>query len=345
MEKWIKDIEYWYQQNKRNLPWRIDQDPYHIWISEIMLQQTRIEAVINYYKKFMEEIPSISFLADIEEDKLLKLWEGLGYYSRARNLKKAAQMIQNEYHGVFPTTYQELVKLPGIGDYTASAISSICFNEKQATIDGNVLRVYTRLKNDFSNIDLLNTKKRIQKEIINKLPVNSGAFNEALMELGETICIPNGTPQCEICPIKKYCIAYAKNTYSELPKRNPKIEKKELEYTVLLFKKDNQFIIQKREQPGILTKMWEFPNVEGHLTIKKIKNYLEEFYSLSLDKIKIKKSISTTHIFTHQKWKMISYIIEVEDLPNKIWKTEEEIIEEYAIPTAFQPFIKVLKEK
>lgn len=342
MKRCQKEIEVWYQKNKRNLPWRKDKEPYHVWISEIMLQQTRIEAVINYYQKFMQEIPTIQDLSKIEEEKLLKLWEGLGYYNRARNLKKAAQKIESEYQGDFPNSYDKLRTLPGIGDYTASAIASICFDEAQATIDGNVLRVYTRFYNDNSNIDSISTKKKIQKEIIKILPKKSGEFNEALMEIGETICIPNGVPICQKCPLKKYCQSKKLKNYLNLPVRSEKKAKKIIKYTVFLLKYQNQVIIKKRTTSSLLKNLWEFPNIEGHLTLPQVKKYLQKKnFSYS----KIKKSNSYTHIFTHQSWNMISYIVELNKKPEESVKTIPEIKEKYALPTAFQPFIKVLEEE
>lgn len=342
MNEYIDQIETWYLKNKRDLPWRRDQEPYHVWISEIMLQQTRIEAVIGYYERFMKEIPSISALAIISEDRLLKLWEGLGYYNRARNLKRAAIMIEEQYGGVFPSTYDEIIQLPGIGDYTASAISSICFKEKQATIDGNVLRVYTRFYNDFSNVDVLSVRRRIQREIIAILPEDSGSFNEALMEIGEVICIPNGNPLCDLCPLQKGCMARKKNTYFDLPIKKEKKIKKEILYTVFLFQYEDTFVIEKRGSLGILSNMWQFPNVEGHLTLQGVKTYLND---RGICYHRVRKGISYQHIFTHQKWNMISYLIELKQPMETVMRKRDCIMENYAIPTAFQPFLKAIMEE
>ena len=213
MNSVVDELLIWYEQQKRNLPWRNDINPYHVWISEIMLQQTRIEAVIPYYERFMKELPIISSLASVDEDFLMKLWEGLGYYNRARNLKKAAIKIMNEYDGIFPNTYSEIIKLPGIGEYTASAISSICFGEKQVTVDGNVMRVFTRFYNDSSNISKNNTKKKIHDKLLSILPVDVGNFNQALMELGEVVCIHNGIPKCNDCPLRRSCQSYKNSNY------------------------------------------------------------------------------------------------------------------------------------
>ena len=196
-EKLIK----WYEENQRQLPWRKEPTPYHVWISEIMLQQTRIEAVKKYYETFMKELPTIESLAKVDEEKLLKLWEGLGYYSRARNLKKAAILVQEKYEGKMPSSYSELLQLPGIGEYTAGAIASICFQEQVPAIDGNVLRVVARLTANSQDILLPQVKKQITNQVKQILPKQAGKFNQAIMELGETICIPKGNINCNECPI------------------------------------------------------------------------------------------------------------------------------------------------
>lgn len=340
MKKITNLLLEWYDIYKRNLPWREDQDPYHVWISEIMLQQTRVETVIEYYKRFIKEIPSISCLATIEEDRLLKLWEGLGYYTRAKNLKKAAMIIQEKYNGKFPNTYEEILSLPGIGEYTASAIGSICFSLKEITIDGNVLRVYMRIYNCRDNIDDLKVKRKVRSQLKLIIPDRSGDFNQALMELGEIICLPSGIPKCEICPIKKYCQAYQEKTYMNLPIRNLKKQKKIERYTVLLICYHDQIAIQKREKKGLLSDMWQFPNIEGHLDLEKVTKYLTDYISID-------QSIQYTHIFTHRKWNMISYYIKIDDKQKYLqyhFVTLTEMDQKYSIPTAFQPFKKTLEQ-
>lgn len=345
MQKIVNPLLEWYCQNKRILPWRIDKDPYHVWISEIMLQQTRIEAVIGYYQRFMEELPTIIDLANCSQDKLLKLWEGLGYYNRVRNLQKAAKIIVEQYNQIFPNSYQEILALPGIGEYTASAISSICFSLKEATVDGNVLRVYMRVNNRYDNIDDMKIRKKVRGELIRIMPEDSGSFNEALMELGETICIPNGVPKCDKCPIKCFCKAYQNKTYLELPVRQSKKEKKVENYTVFLFAFQDMLAISKRKNTGLLHSMWQFPNIESLLRITEIEKYLNEN---NIGFSKIKKAISYTHVFTHKKWNMCSYLIELNekiDFNDIIWVSLKELDDFYAIPTAFQPFKKYLERK
>ncbi|MBD9085265.1 A/G-specific adenine glycosylase [bacterium] len=331
----------WYHQNKRELPWRKDQNPYHIWISEIMLQQTRIEAVIGYYDRFIKRLPSIQDLAQINDDELLKLWEGLGYYTRARNLKKAAIMIMEEYDGIFPNTFEQIMSLPGIGEYTASAIGSICFSLKEVTIDGNVLRVYMRLQNCYDNVDDLKIRKKVRNELQKIMPEEAGDFNQALMELGETICLPNGIPKCSECPLKDFCKGYQNDTYLELPIKNKKKDKKEEEYTILLFYYKNQFVLEKRKESGLLQNLWQFPNIQGHFTKKQLENYLKEN---NIHFLKVKKSVSYTHIFTHKRWNMISYMVELDKNDYNMNWNDLKNLKEKAIPTAFKPFLKELKE-
>ncbi len=331
----------WYQQNKRDLPWRKDQNPYHVWISEIMLQQTRIEAVIGYYDRFIKRLPSIQNLAQINDDELLKLWEGLGYYTRARNLKKAAIMIMEEYDGIFPNTFEQIMSLPGIGEYTASAIGSICFSLKEVTIDGNVLRVYMRLQNCYDNVDDLKIRRKVRNELQKIMPEEAGDFNQALMELGETICLPNGIPKCSECPLKNFCKSYQNDTYLELPIKNKKKDKKEEKYTILLFYYKSQFVLEKRKESGLLQNLWQFPNIQGHLTKKQLENYLKEN---KIKFLKVKKSVSYTHIFTHKRWNMISYMVELDKNDYNMNWNDLKTLKEKAIPTAFMPFLKELKE-
>lgn len=307
-----------------------------------MLQQTRIEAVITYYERFMKALPTVIDLANVDDDVLLKLWEGLGYYNRARNLKKAANMIVSEYDGVFPSTYQELIKLPGIGDYTASAIASICFSEKQVTVDGNVMRVYTRFYNDSSNISKENTKKKIQQELLKILPTDSGNFNEGIMELGEQICIPNGMPKCEGCPLNKQCLAYQNCNYFGFPVRDEKKEKSTTIFTVLIFVWQNKTLVVKRTALGLLHNLFEFVNVEGKKSEEEVLMVAKEYGVVE----KLKKSITYTHVFTHKKWELHSYFVFMSDVncPN-MFTTIQEVEERLALPTAFQPFLFALKEE
>ncbi len=333
----VELILKWYCDNKRMLPWRMDHDPYHVWISEIMLQQTRIEAVIDYYQRFMKRLPNIKALSIISEDELLKLWEGLGYYSRARNLKKAAIKIMEDYDGEFPHTYSDILSLPGIGEYTAGAISSICFHLPEVAIDGNVMRVYSRICDLDLDISNPKTKKQIGNEIRSILPENSGDFNQGMMELGEVICIPNGNPKCDLCPVKYHCKAHLNGRESLIPRKIKSKEKLEEEYTLLLLKCNHKFAICKRKE-GLLKNMWEFPNYQGFLTY-------EDIHRLFPDLLSVKLGITNTHIFTHKKWFMNSYYIELDHyIDSYLWVTLEEIENDYALPSAFSPFLEELKK-
>ena len=338
MKECVNLILEWYLDNKRFLPWRMDLDPYHVWISEIMLQQTRIEAVIPYYQRFMERIPTIQALSEIDEDQLLKLWEGLGYYTRARNLKKAAITIMEKYGGVFPREYQEILSLPGIGEYTAGAISSICFQAKEVCVDGNVMRVYCRIQNLDLDVSNIKVKKEISLQLKKILPEDSGSFNQGIMELGEVICIPNGQAKCEICPLQRKCKAHLLGKENSIPRKIQKKEKKEEIYTIIILQYQDKFAIRKREE-GLLNNMWEFPTEKGKFTLSQVKKKFPQ-------NLCIKKAVTYQHIFTHKKWILYSYYIEVSTMiEHYSWVSLEKIEKDYALPGAFQPIYTFLQKK
>lgn len=333
LEEIVEPLLEWYRRNKRILPWREDKDPYHVWLSEIMLQQTRIEAVKEYYARFLKELPTIHDLAEVEEEKLLKLWEGLGYYNRARNLKKAAKKIEEEYQGKMPNTYEKIITLPGIGEYTAGAISSICFNEKALAIDGNVLRVISRIRASKKDILLPNTKKEIAEKLKVIIPEEAGDFNEALMELGEAICLPNGKPLCEKCPLQTYCIAKEKELTEEIPVREKKTKRKIEERSIFILQWQEKVALQKREEKGLLAGMYQFPNEEGKKNKKEIEKILKKW---NLEPKKIQKIGEAVHIFSHIEWHMTGYQIQVAQV-NEVfqWVTKEQLEKDFALPTAF----------
>jgi len=330
----------WFENNKSDLPWRKDKLPYHIWLSEIMLQQTRIEAVKRYYTRFITELPDIKSLSEVSDEKLLKLWEGLGYYNRARNLKKTAQTIMRQYHGIFPNTYEEILKLSGIGEYTAGAIASICFNEKVTAVDGNVLRVIARLCGSRENVLLSEVKKETQRKLQKILPEQSGKFNEALMELGEKICIAKGTPLCEKCPVIEYCTAFKENLTAEIPVRIKPLKRKKEEKTVfLLVDSQNNIAIEKRPPNGLLSELYQFPNVDGFHSTENLQNILKA-QGIVFTKIHFHKRAK--HLFTHIEWQMKSYVVEVtEQSKNFLWVSETELSEKYPLPTAFKQFLQL----
>ena len=253
----VSPLIKWYASHPKDLPWRRDPTPYHVWISEIMLQQTRIEAAIPYYERFVSEIGDVYALAAVEDEKLMKLWQGLGYYSRARNLKAAAQIICERYGGELPAEVSELKSLPGIGDYTAGAISSIAYGNPTPAVDGNVLRVMMRLFAEEDDVLSAKTKTRVTGELQGIYPsgAEAGMFTEALMELGELVCIPNGDAHCEECPIREYCEAFHSGRVGELPVRNAKKERRVEERTVLLLCCRGKYAITKRGKTGLFLRL------------------------------------------------------------------------------------------
>lgn len=325
----------WYDREARTLPWRSEPTPYRVWISEMMLQQTRVETVIPYFNRFVSEIPDIKSLAAVDEDKLLKLWQGLGYYSRALNLKKAAAMVLKEHGGKLPSERQSLQRLPGIGPYSAGAISSIAFQKVEALMDGNVLRVIARLKGIDTDIGDKNTQRQIQtilEELISRQ--RPGDFNQALMELGATRCLPNGAPLCSACPFSKKCVAFLEGRIGEIPVKAAKKPREIKDLTVLLLYDGHRLAIEKRMKKGVLAKMWLFPMMEGHLSEDVCRKRLGEEGYVIRD---IKSLPETKHIFTHIEWRMIGYQVLVDAFPNADgfrWATKEELENDYAVPTA-----------
>ncbi len=326
----------WYESCKRDLPWRADREPYHIWLSEIMLQQTRVEAVKGYYARFLAALPDIPALATCDDDALHKLWEGLGYYSRVRNLKKAAQVVMDRHGGVFPRTHAEVLALPGIGDYTAGAICSIAYDLPTPAVDGNVLRLYARLMNDPSPIDLPATKKRVTQALAEIYPKEAGAFTQSLMELGATLCGPNRKPDCDRCPCREICLGYALGTAESLPVKSPKKGKRLEEKTVFILSCDGKYALRKRPAKGLLADLWEFPNVPGHLDTARA---LDALIQMGLRPRELQKELNRKHIFTHIQWDMKGIYLEVSEPSGDFqWFTEAEIHTEAALPTAFRQF-------
>ncbi|MBR5296135.1 MAG: A/G-specific adenine glycosylase [Clostridia bacterium] len=333
----------WFQKHGRILPWREGRDPYRIWISEIMLQQTRIEAVIPYYHRFLEKLPTISDLADCPEDFLLKLWEGLGYYSRARNLKKAAEKIMADFGGKLPEEVKDLKSLSGIGDYTAGAIASIAFGKPAPAVDGNVLRVLTRVLCDKSDIALPETKKKLTAQLEKIYPVGkeAGDLTEGIMEIGERICIPNGAPLCTVCPLKNICLAKKESLTDSIPVKSPKKERKILPMTVFVLAYEDRFALRKRPSKGLLAGMWEFFHCDEALDKTKAENYLKK----NGIGVKSLKSLGKSkHIFTHLEWHMTGYLVPCEkEMEGFEWVTKEQMDKDYALPTAFLKFKEKLK--
>ena len=326
----------WYEENKRQLPWREDRDPYHIWVSEIMLQQTRVEAVKGYYSRFLSVYPTVNNLANADDEQLHKLWEGLGYYNRVRNMKKTAGIIANMYNGQFPKTYNEVLDLPGIGEYTAGAICSIAYDLPTPAVDGNVLRVIARLTDDDTFIDSPKFKKDVSLKLSKVYPNQAGEFTQALMELGATVCGPNRKPECDACPCKDFCIAHQRGTAEALPQKSPKRTRKMEKRTVFILSCEGRYALEKREKKGLLAGLWQFPNVPGTLDVN---DALAAIAEMGLQAKEILRTVERKHIFTHIEWDMTGVYMEVREQNERFqWLTGEEINKQAALPTAFRQF-------
>ncbi len=339
----------WYGKSRRILPWREEPTPYHVWVSEIMLQQTRVEAVKPYYKRFMEYLPDIECLAEAEEQVLLKLWEGLGYYNRVRNLQKAARQIIEQYDGRMPGEYEELLKLKGIGSYTAGAIASIAFGQAVPAVDGNVLRVLSRYRMDDALISDEKVKKRVEQELVQVMPGDRpGDFNQAMMELGAMVCLPNGEPHCEVCPLHEECLAYHNNCMTDYPKKAEKKARKIEEKTVLIIQDADKAALRKRPGKGLLAGMYEFPIIEGFKDAEQVLAYLKEN---GLQPLHIKELEDSKHIFTHKEWHMKGFAVRVDELAPKNGTGDWLFVEpvrtqaEFPIPSAFAAYVPYLNIK
>jgi len=324
-----------YNQEKRNLPWRKNMSAYRTLVSEVMLQQTRVDTVIPYFNRFMEKLPTIEDLSKVDDEELLKLWQGLGYYRRASNLKKAASYIVMHHNSIVPSTYKELLLVPGVGPYTAKAILSIAYNQDVVAVDGNVLRVFSRYFGIDQDIKLDSTKKEIEEKIIDFHPHHHASdFMQALMEIGAMICIPNGSPKCEVCPLNKECFAYINHQIDAFPLISKKEEKKIENHTIFRIHYQDFFLIEKR-QDSLLNGLWQLPNIVGHLNKKEAESYLN---SLGYQNFKLTKGTTHKHIFTHKIWNMISYDVELSEFNESLIPIIE-IHQYYSIPSAYISFL------
>ena len=341
----IEKLLLWYRLNKRDLPWRINTDPYRVWISEIMAQQTRISAVIPYFNRFVQRVPDIKSLAQLPQDELMKLWEGLGYYSRARNLQAAAKVVVEQYSGEFPSDYNSILSLPGIGEYTASAICSISFGLPTPVVDGNVLRVFCRYLNDFSDIAAPKTKKNIFSFLKNVIPHHCpGDFNQAVMELGALICAPNSVPSCDTCPLQNGCLAYKNNNWDMLPVKSAKSPRKEEILTVVQVCCDDRILLKKRKSTGLLADLYQYVLLDGELDKDQVITYLTSHHMLVESIHPIGKS---KHIFTHKQWNMIGYFVTVSELNEHdgyLSVSLNDLTSVYPLPSAFKPYTDFIKE-
>ena len=331
----------WYREHARTLPWRSHPTPYRVWISEIMLQQTRVAAVLDYYRRFLEAAPTVADLAALPEDQLMKLWQGLGYYSRARNLQKAARQIMADFGGIFPNTYDTIRSLSGIGDYTAGAISSIAFGLPVPAVDGNVLRVTARICGDEGDISSPAMKKKVTQAIAGIIPLDApGEFNQAMMELGATVCLPNGAPLCEQCPAASFCRARLEDRTAQLPVKAAKKARRVEERTVFLIFHENRVALRRRPDKGLLAGLWEYPNeLSGEAG-------LPERWGLT--PVHLERAGTGKHIFSHIEWHMTAWAIELDspDLPEGwVWADRLALRDTYALPNAFQSFFQPVADQ
>lgn len=337
----------WYDVSKRDLPWRKDKNPYRIWVSEIMLQQTRVETVIPYYERFLTAFPTIERLACAKDDHLAKQWEGLGYYRRVKHMKEAANQIMDRHGGVFPTRKEDVEALKGIGEYTSGAIRSIAFDQKAAAVDGNVLRVAARLLGETGDIAETAVKRRLGNAVEQWLPEDrNGDFTQALMELGATVCLPNGTPRCDVCPFRDECVAKQSGRVDRIPKKAKKPSRRvEAKTVFLLYTREGLIHLTKRPEDGLLAGLWEFDGEDGVLDEATARSVLSArgYRVRSMSFLGFR-----THVFSHVEWKMTGFavLVEPEDSDsNGIWMSQDDIDSKYSIPSAFRPYFEQFIEK
>ena len=336
----------------RDLPWRDEPTPYHVWISEIMLQQTRAAVVRGYYLRFLDMLPSVCDLADVDDDALMKLWQGLGYYSRARNLKRAAEVIVEKHDGQLPKDFDALLALPGIGRYTASAIASFAYGQPCPAVDGNFLRVAARITANPIDIAKDTSKRALEAALASSYPTgrDAGLLNEAFMDLGATVCLPNGVPLCHACPAAQLCLAHDRGTEQDYPGKTALKARRKERRTVLLLSCGNRIAIRKRPARGLLAGLWEYPNLEGKLSKRAVRALLE---SEGFDVRDIALLPPARHIFSHIEWELTGWAVTVAatnepplmaaedrtDAPSSLlWVRREELADTYSIPAAFGYF-------
>lgn len=348
LEKMELPLLQWYRENKRELPWRDKNNAYYTWVSEIMLQQTRVEAVKPYFHRFIQKLPDVSALAACPEDELLKLWEGLGYYNRVRNMQKAAGQVMQEYQGKLPADYRKLLGLTGIGNYTAGAIASIAYKIPVPAVDGNVLRVISRVTKSYEDIMKQSVRKKMEEALLQVMPKDCpGDYNQALMELGAVVCVPNGMAKCNECPLRDICRANRENCVMELPVKTVKKPRKIEERTVLVIQDGERVAIRRRDAKGLLAGLYELPNYDGYLSEREV---LDLIRSMNLDAVRIEQLSPAKHIFSHVEWRMMGYRVRVAALEEKhqkdmIFVNREETKKKYAIPTAFAAYSGYIKEE
>ena len=332
----------WYEKNRRTLPWRDTGDPYDVWLSEIMLQQTRIEAVREKFIAFRRELPDIASLAACDEDRLMRLWEGLGYYSRARNLRKCAQVLMQEYGGRLPEEADELRKLPGIGPYTAGAIASIAFEKPVPAVDGNVLRILARIAACTDDIRDEKTKKHLCSLLSDAFLSlrKPSSLTQGLMELGQTVCVPNGSPHCDMCPWNSFCAAHRENLTESIPFRSSLKQRRICERTLLVIRDGDRFLMHRRKETGLLGGLYEFDGRDGFLRRREA---MAEAEKLGFAPVKIKELPASKHVFTHLEWHMKAYEImtaQCAHVPDESYVlVSKKELQSLAVPSAFHAYV------
>ncbi len=344
LERLAEPLLEWFAGHARVLPWREEPTPYRVWVSEIMLQQTRVEAVKPYFERFVQALPDVKALAECPEEQLLKLWEGLGYYNRVRNMQIAAKQIMEEYGGEISSDYERLLKLKGIGHYTAGAVSSIAYGKAVPAVDGNVLRVISRVAADERDIMKQSVRTNMEKQLLDIIPENyAGAFNQALMELGAMICLPKTTPKCEECPWQHLCLSRKEDKIAQIPVKSKAAKRRLEEKTVFLIRDGEKVVLQKRPSKGLLAGLYEFPNVTGYYTEKMALAYVKE---MGLMPLRIERLAEAVHIFSHVEWHMKGYLIRVEAMEKEkeslIFAEAADFLENYPIPSAFGAYTEYL---
>lgn len=336
----------WFADHARVLPWREQPTPYYVWVSEIMLQQTRVEAVKPFFARFTEALPDVKALAACQEDRLLKLWEGLGYYNRVRNMQRAAQIVVEQYGGELPAKYEVLIGLPGIGSYTAGAVASIAGGQAVPAVDGNVLRVISRVVGYTKDVLKQSSKREFEQALQAVMPSeHPGAFNQALMELGATVCVPNGAPTCHDCPLRQICFAAATGRQMEFPVKAAKKERRIEERTVLVIRDSTRAVLHRRPDKGLLAGMYELPNYTGYLGQEEV---ITRVRDLGFEPVRIWPLPSAKHIFSHVEWQMAGYMVLIEESEksdcggNVLFVEPERTQREYSIPAAFAAYAEYL---
>lgn len=348
VKEMVDPLVHWYREHRRVLPWREQISAYRVWVSEIMLQQTRVEAVKPFYERFLNALPDVQALADAKEDELLKLWEGLGYYNRVRNMQKAAIQVVEEFGGEFPGTYEEIRSLCGIGNYTAGAIASFAFGIPKPAVDGNVLRVISRLLASDEDIMKASVRNKMEEVLEQVIPKDAASdFNQGLIELGAIVCVPNGMAKCEQCPLSHLCQAKAEGRVMELPVKSKAKARKMEQKTVLIFQDGENVAIRKRPKKGLLAGLYELPNISGHLTMEEVVGYSKK---IGLTPVQVKELAPAKHIFSHVEWHMVGYVVRVDELEKScrepmLFIHPSDVERTYPIPAAFEGYTDYMNIK